>query len=69
MKTDWLSRVKGVEKMSKVSNYSMSYNRVLRAVAITKSLGARVAAGYCRNRGISLAVALYVIAGSKREIV
>lgn len=34
-----------------------------RARAINKSLGARTAAGYLRNQGVSLEVALFLIVG------
>ena len=34
---------------------------IVRARSIKKSLGTRVAAGFLRNRGVSLNVALYVL--------
>ena len=36
-------------------------NRVTRARNIARSLGIRVAAGYCRNSGLSLRMALWVL--------
>ena len=36
-----------------------------RALSIKKSLGTRVAAGYLRNRGVSLNVALRILARRK----
>ena len=38
---------------------------IARARSIKKSLGTRVAAGFLRNRGVSLNVALHVLAGRK----
>ena len=37
-------------------------NRIIRALNIQRSLGTRVAAGYLRNQGVSLTVALWVLA-------
>ena len=38
---------------------------IVRAQQIKKSLGTRVAAGFLRNRGVSLNVALHILAGRK----
>ena len=37
---------------------------IVRARQIKKSLGTRVAAGFLRNRGVSLNVALHILVGS-----
>ena len=40
-------------------------SRLARAKVIRASLGIRVAAGYCRNSGLSLEAALWILLGKE----
>ena len=39
-------------------------HQINRAKCIQKSLGLRIAAGYLRNQGVSLELALYILLGA-----